>query len=153
MGRAMNGSDELPPGHFWDSEEAKQEYYEVGRRIEEAEQRARAAAIRFHCECILALIFRRAYCRAQYTKMFDERDYYRDVNVPGSLSEETFQTLITRLHDENWKKYHDEGEIERKLYHPLNPWWIPPHDWFSSEWAGTSLSSVSKQIGDSSMSL
>ena len=74
----MKDNEELPSNHFWDSEEAEQEYYEVGRRIEEAEQRARAAAIRYHCESILALTFRRAYCRAQYNKYYEERDYYSD---------------------------------------------------------------------------
>ena len=68
------------------------------------------------------------------------------MTVPGSPGVEAFQVLITRLHDENWKKYNDVGEMEKKLYQPLNPYWIPPDGHITYEWHGNE--SVSLKFGD-----
>lgn len=38
-GRPCDYSDELPPNHFWDSEEAEQEYYELGQALAQAQEK------------------------------------------------------------------------------------------------------------------
>src|SRR5258708_12678589 len=40
---AMNGNEDLPGDHFWDSEEAEQEYYAVGQAIAKAEEKLKQA--------------------------------------------------------------------------------------------------------------
>jgi hypothetical protein len=35
----MNGNEDLPGDHFWDAEEAEQEYYALGRALAEVEER------------------------------------------------------------------------------------------------------------------
>jgi hypothetical protein len=44
----MNGNHGLPGDHFWDSEEAEQEYYAVKRGITEAEEKLKRAQARLH---------------------------------------------------------------------------------------------------------
>src|SRR5437588_2652396 len=118
----MNGNEDLPGDHFWDSGDAEQQYYAVGQAIAKAEQRAREADIRSHCEFILALYFRKAFCRAQYKWNYESVDLYSD--------DSSFQSLITELHDrktqeetEKWQKERKE-KLEKQLHHPLNPYWI-----------------------------
>src|SRR5947209_6673781 len=44
----MNGNEELPSDHFWDTEEAEEEYYSVGRAIAEAKEKLSEAQSRQH---------------------------------------------------------------------------------------------------------
>jgi hypothetical protein len=43
---AMNGNGKLPDEHFWDSEEAEQEYHAVEQGIAKAEERLKRAQVR-----------------------------------------------------------------------------------------------------------
>jgi hypothetical protein len=45
---AMQRNDELPAGHFWDSEQAKKEYYKVEAGLDEAKEKLKQTQARLH---------------------------------------------------------------------------------------------------------
>ena len=96
--------DELPPGHFWDSEKAEREYHAIERGIAEAEEQLGRAQLR------LGTVLRGVY--NQFCLMpgvavvlgAQRWPYHND------------HTIYTRTHAD-WKyKY---------LNHALNPYWLP----------------------------
>src|SRR5947209_1016534 len=98
----MNGSGELPPGHFWDSEDAEQEYHAVVQGIAEAEERLK---------------------RAQTRLLIVDAVANRFAGTPGAVS-----VMRPDLNTFSSDPTYRNGAIKRdlaSLNHALNPYWLP----------------------------
>ncbi len=143
---AMNGNEELPGDHFWDAEEAEQEYYEVGRRIAEAEEKAKEADIHFLCEFTLAYYFRKAFCRAQYKWNYEDKDlYWGDSSFQSHISELKFYDRLIQEEGQKWQKEHKE-KLEEYLHTPLNPYWLSPDGSVHYSWGDGSVEEIDSNL-------
>ena len=100
----MNGNDELPSGHFWDSEEAEQEYYAVGGGIAEAKEKLKRSQGRL---LTVQAVFDRFWDTPGVAAVEDRGIGYRYRGTLYSLLEEK---LLDHLNE------------------ALNPYWLPEED-------------------------
>jgi len=110
----MNGSDELPPDHFWDSGQAEKEYHAIGRGIAEVEKRLRQAHI------CLSNALQGIYNHFSHVPGVDGvlkvRGYYDGEGLyPGDHARYGRST-------DKW--------AYRYLNYALNPYWLPDPYWY-----------------------
>lgn len=112
----MNGEDELPSEHFWDSPEAEQEYHAIGQGIAEAEEQLSKAQGRLHID------------RAIYTRF---------AAAPGA------NAVVRRgiMYSDGSGHIEKEEWMLDRLNQGLNPYWLPEGGRFEANHAnGYSIS-------------
>jgi hypothetical protein len=98
----MNGNDELPGEHFWDTEAAEQEYHAVEQGIAEAEERLR---------------------RAQARLLTVDTVANRFAGTPGAVSVMR-PSLSVFSSDPTYRNEAIKRDLA-SLNHALNPYWLP----------------------------